>query len=307
MLALAAVIVLWLAYLIAVPLFAWSDVGRVDAEPEGNRPSETPGTTYLLVGSDSRKGLSREQDKQYGTGGVGDVGARTDSILMLHVPDGDGPNLLLSIPRDSQVNIPGHGTQKINAAFAIGGPKLLVRTIEQDTGVRIDDYVEIGFAGFVDIIDAVNGITICPKQAIKDKKANLNIKAGCQDADGPTALGYARSRYGQQQGDIDRALHQREVVAATAGEVVSPSTFLLPWRYWSVWFAGAESLRVGDNVGLWDMQRFARAMRGGNSKQCVVPIINLAVTWDPVKAPRLFKQIREDDTSAIRCTARLGS
>ena len=104
---------------------------------------------------------------------------------MLHVPDNDGPNLLLSIPRDSYVTIPGHGENKINAAFAFGGPKLLVKTVEQNTGVRIDNYVEIGFAGFVDVVDAVGGITVCPETAINDPKAgNLKLKKGCQEVDG---------------------------------------------------------------------------------------------------------------------------
>ena len=106
------------------PLWAWSNIEKVDADPAGARPAEQPGTTYLLVGSDSRKGLSAAENKRLGTGGVGDVGQRTDTIMLLHT--GDGPSLLLSIPRDSLVDIPGRGTTKINSAFAIGGPRLLV-------------------------------------------------------------------------------------------------------------------------------------------------------------------------------------
>ena len=111
----------WLVFLVAVPLWAWSKIEKVDAAPAGARPAEQPGTTYLLVGSDSRKGLSAAENKRLGTGGVGDVGQRTDTIMLLHT--GDGPSLLLSIPRDSLVDIPGHGTTKINAAFALGGPR----------------------------------------------------------------------------------------------------------------------------------------------------------------------------------------
>lgn len=299
------VLVLYLAFLVVVPFIAWQNVNRVDASPDGSRPSDTPGTTYLLVGSDSREGLSDEEQRQLGTKNKVS-GARTDTILMLHVTDSDGPDLLLSLPRDSIVDIPGHGRDKINSAYTVGGPKLLVQTVEKNTGVRVDDYVEIGLGGFVNVIDAVNGIEICPDRALKDKKASLDIKAGCQEADGATALGYARSRKLFAQGDIVRAQHQREVVNATADEVLSVPTFVLPWRYWDVWSSGADSLSVGDNVGVWDMQRFVRAMHGGGSKKCVVPIVDLAVHWDPVKAQKLFQQIRADDTGAIRCSARLG-
>lgn len=113
--------------------------------------------------------------------------------MLLHT--GSGPNLLMSIPRDSLVPIPGHGTTKINAAYAFGGAKLLVKTIEQNTGIRIDQYVEIGLGGVVDIVDAVGGITICPTFDMRDRLAGLNIKKGCQEADGVTALGYARSAH----------------------------------------------------------------------------------------------------------------
>ena len=145
------VLVLWLVFLVAVPLLAWSKIDKVDATPSGDRPSSQPGTTYLLVGSDSREGLTRKQQLAYGVGKA--EGRRTDTIMLLHT--GSGPNMLMSIPRDSIVPVPGHGTTKINAAFAYGGPKLLVKTIEQNTGIRVDDYVEIGFAGFIGVVDAV--------------------------------------------------------------------------------------------------------------------------------------------------------
>ncbi|MCW2756721.1 MAG: cell envelope-related transcriptional attenuator, partial [Nocardioidaceae bacterium] len=105
-------VALWVVFLIAVPFWAWGKLAKVDADPAGDRPADQPGTTYLLVGSDSRAGLSAEQRKKLGTGDA--AGQRTDTIMLLHI--GSGPNLLLSIPRDSLVPIPGHGTTKINAA-----------------------------------------------------------------------------------------------------------------------------------------------------------------------------------------------
>ncbi len=84
---------------------------------------------------------------------------------------------------------------KINAAFSIGGPKLLGETIEHNTGLELDGYMEIGFGGFAQVVDAVGGVNICVKNDMDDPKAHINLKKGCQDMDGPTALGYVRARY----------------------------------------------------------------------------------------------------------------
>lgn len=289
---------LWLVYLVAVPFWAWNKVSSVDAFPAAaDRPAEQGGTTYLLVGSDSRAGLTRAQRRAYGTGS--NEGQRTDTIMLLHV--GAGPDLLMSIPRDSLVDIPGRGTSKINAAYAVGGPKLLTETIEQSTGIRIDHYVEIGFGGFVKMIDAVDGVRICPEKAYVDEDAHLDVKAGCQTADGATALAYSRSRHAQRLGDIDRAKHQREVVGALAGEVASPRSVLDPVRYWKLNTAAASVVTVSDGTGAVAMARFAWAMTriGNGGLTCGVPIANLAVNWDPRRSTQMFRAIINDDTESI--------
>jgi LCP family protein required for cell wall assembly len=292
------VLLLWLVFLLAVPLWAWSQIEKVDAEPDGDRPGAQPGHTYLLVGSDSREGLSKADRGRLGTG-AGE-GRRTDTIMLLHT--GRGPNLLLSIPRDSIVEVPGYGTTKINAAYAYGGPELLVETIEGSTGIRVDSYVEIGFAGFVNVVDAVGGIEICPEQAMRDPLAKLDVEKGCQEVDGPTALGYARSRKISTLGDIDRAQRQREVVSAVGSKAASPWSILNPVRYAGLANAGADSLRLGENTGPFDTVRFAWAMTrvsGDKGLTCGVPIADLAVNWDSERAPRMFKLIREDRTGDI--------
>ncbi|MGI9156907.1 MAG: LCP family protein [Marmoricola sp.] len=294
----AAVLALWLVFLVAVPLIAWSRIEKVDTTPVGSRPAEQGGTTYLLVGSDSRKGLTRKQELGYGVGKA--EGQRTDTIMLLHV--GSGPNLLMSIPRDSIVPIPGHGTTKINAAYAFGGPHLLAATIENNTGIRIDDFVEIGFSGFVDVVDAVGGISICPKANIKDARAALDIKKGCQEVDGKTALGYSRSRHGQRFGDVTRAAHQRQVVSAVGSKAASPWTIINPVRYYRLAMAGASSLQVGKDTGMIATMRFAYAMtrvNGSNGLTCGVPISDLAVHWDPVRSKKLFHLIAEDRTADV--------
>jgi LCP family protein required for cell wall assembly len=278
-------LVAWIAYLIIVPVYAWTTVSKVNAFPAGHRPADQPGTNYLVVGSDARKGLP---------------GRRTDTIMLLHT--GSGPNLLMSIPRDSSVPIPGHGTTKINASFAWGGPRLLVKTVEQNTGIHIDHYVEIGFRGLVHLVDAVGGITICPKTAMKDPLAHLDIPKGCQHADGRTALGYARSRHTSAIGDIGRAEHQREVVSALGSKIVSPWTVINPFRYWHVVTSGAKTVRVSKGTGPLSAAEFAYAMthvNGKNGLTCTVPIADLYVHWDSQRAPRMFKLIRQDRTKDI--------
>lgn len=290
----------WVAFLVAVPVIAVKKIDAVDAFPAQGRPGDQPGTTYLIVGSDSRDGLTKAELKKYGAGGVGDIGQRTDTIMLLHV--GSGKPLLMSIPRDSLVPIPGRGTTKINAAFAFGGPKLLVQTIEENTGLQIDHYVEIGFGGLVKAVDAVDGVEICPTKKMRDKKANLNIPKGCQNADGVTALAYSRSRYVQKFGDITRAQHQREVVTALGKKVVSPWTVINPWRYSGVVNAGTSTLRVSDGTGVVALGQFARAMtkvNGTDGLTCGIPIRDLAVHWDRDRALALLKLIKEDNTDEV--------
>ncbi len=302
-------ILAWLVFLVAVPIWAFASLAKVDAEPNGDRPADSGGTTYLLVGSDSREGLTGPEKADLGTGG-GD-GQRTDTIILLDIPSGDGPTLLLSIPRDSFVTIPGHGENKINAAYSIGGPDLLVNTVERATDIHIDNYIEIGFSGFVEVVDAVGGIEVCPKTSINDPKAGgLKMQRGCQEVDGRTALGYSRSR-AFPRGDITRALHQREVITAVGKQGASWQTIVLPWRYFGVNKAAAETVRVGENVGPIDLARFAWAMaHTGSAKRCVVPYSNLgastsagsAVTWDQERAEALFAAIRAGDTASVDCS-----
>ena len=291
-------LLLWLVFLVVVPLIAWNKVSKVEAMPSGERPGDQPGTTYLLVGSDSRADLSAEERKELGTGGA--TGQRTDTIMLLHT--GSGPNLLMSIPRDSLVEIPGHGTSKINAAYAYGGPQLLVETIEDNTGIKVDSYVEIGFGGFVGLVDAVGGIEICPKEDMVDADANLRIKKGCQEVDGEVALAYARSRHAQELGDLDRAAHQREVVSAVGNEAVSPWSVINPFRWWNLNMAAADFVNIDEDTGPVTAAKFAAAMTqvdGENGLTCGVPISDLAVHWDEARAERMFQKIQQDDTASI--------
>jgi LCP family protein required for cell wall assembly len=305
------IVLLIVAMLIAVPLYAWSRIDKLDAMPTGERPAETPGTTYLMVGSDAREDLSRAERARLHTGGNAGP-ARTDSIMLMHVPK-SGPTVLISIPRDSAVNIPGvEGKQKINAAFN-KGPAALIQTIENNTGLRIDHYVEVGFGGFASVIDSVGGIKMCLPKAMNDDKAHINLPAGCQQLDGVNALGYVRSRHADGKNDFGRTERQRQMVGAVAKKAASPSTFLNPVRYYNVATKGVDALTVDKDMSLFDFIRFARGMQaisGSGGVALSVPTSDDnfqlccnrgdAVKWDTAKAKALFNALKEDKTSGLK-------
>lgn len=297
---LGILVLAWIVFLVAVPVWAWGKIATVDAEPGGARPGEQPGKTYLLVGSDSRRGLTKAEQKELSTGGDGGGRGRTDTIMLLHT--GDGPTVLMSIPRDSLVDIPGYGRTKINAAYAYGGPKLLVKTIERNTDIRVDDYVEVGFGGLVKVVDSLGGVEICPKDDIKDKDSGLDVKKGCQSADGATALAYSRNRHTYATQDIGRVQAQREVLGSIASEAKSPWTIVNPLRYQKVAAGASGSLTIGDNVGPISLGRFALSLSSamsGKGLNCTVPLRDFAVTWDAERAPKMFDLIAKDQTDKI--------
>lgn len=297
--------VLWLVFTVAVPFFAWTKVDKVAFEPDGDRPGDQPGSTTLMVGSDSRLDLSAAERKELSTGNA--TGELTDTIMLLH--SGDGPDVLLSIPRDSIVEMPGHGQSKINSAYARGGPELLVQTIENETGIRIDEYVEIGLGGVAGVVDAVGGIEVCPKEAIEDRLAGLDIAKGCQEVDGTVALAYSRSRKQSAYGDLDRVQRQREVVAAIGDKVVSPWTVLNPVRWWRLNNSVPGFFGFGDSTSTIDAARWARAMTkvgGPDGLTCTMPVTDSsAETWDRERAEPIFQAFIEDETDTItkkQCT-----
>lgn len=305
--ALVVLVLLTLVWLVGVPAYAWSQVARVDDTPAGRRPADQPGETFLLVGSDSREGLSKAEEKKLGTGSV--AGQRTDTIMLVYRPV-TGKPVLVSLPRDSYVAIPGNGKNKINAAYAIGGPDLLVQTVEQDTGLRVDGYAEVGFGGFVSVIDALDGIRMCVPAAIKDRDSHLDLPKGCQTLDGTTALGYVRMRKADPRGDLGRVERQRQMLAAVAAKAASPATVLDPVRYWRLCTSTASAVKIGQDTTLTGTARAALALRtvsAGDGLTLTVPVANpgysspvgSAVLWDESAAADMFAQIARGDTSKL--------
>jgi LCP family protein required for cell wall assembly len=172
----------------------------------------------LLVGSDSRTGLTRRQLGRIQTVKV--PGRRTDTIMILHVSPRRDKAVMVSLPRDLRTTIDGR-TSKINAAFALGGPGLLVRTVEQTTGLPINHYAEIDFAGFLDVVDALDGITLCNRSGhrLDDPYANLHMGPGCKDMRGIQALAFVRARH--VDSDFGRIGRQQEFMRAVVAKLES--------------------------------------------------------------------------------------
>jgi LCP family protein required for cell wall assembly len=290
---------------VLVGLAVWVDsrLNRVDALADyQGRPAATPGTDWLIVGSDSRQGLDETRRRELGTGQA--AGRRADTMMLLHIPRGTGKPVLVSLPRDSYVPIPGRGRNKLNAAYAFGGPQLLARTVEQVTGIRIDRYMEVGFDGFASVVDAVGGVQICPDRAMRDPVAGLNVKAGCQVVGSKQALAYVRTRAGGR-GDLDRVERQQEFLGSLIGKSTSPGVLLNPFRSVPLLLRGTEAVAVDRAAHVWNLVRFPFAMRAissGGGVATTVPVAGTAtfpgagsvVQWDRDRALALFEALQRD-------------
>lgn len=284
-----ACVLLMLAWPVFLMIDANSHLKKIDAL---SGAANTSGTTYLLAGSDSRADGSVPDDTE---------GQRADSIMLVHVaPNGQTSNI--SLPRDTYVEIPGYGWDKLNASYAYGGPALLVKTVEKLTGLTVDHYAEIGMGGVSNIVDAVDGVNLCFDLSVEDERSELNWEAGCHDADGKTALAFARMRYSDPRGDIGRAERQRQVVSKTVSKAMKPATLLNPMSALRVERAGASAFTVDQDSSVIDVARLVLAFREAqNSGMTGVPPIESlgyatsagsAVLLEDTTAPDFFAKLR---------------
>ncbi len=269
--------------------------------------ADTSGTTWLLAGSDSREGLTKAEQKELRTGK--DEGSqRTDTLMVIHIAD-DGTPTLVSLPRDSYVIIPAHTAldglpvtdrrNKINTAYGKGGPPLLVETVERNTGLHIDHYMEIGFKGIRDITNAVGGVNMCIPADVTDENSGLNLLAGCQELDGRNALAYVRMRYADPKGDLGRVERQQQFLSSIMKKVATPAVLLNPISMWKLVDASANSVNVGAGDSVRDLANLAIAMRSlanGKGTLMTVPVATAeaitaagsSVIWDEIAARELF-------------------
>lgn len=296
-----ALTVLLLGFCTVIGTAFWLDgrlhhVNAVNDYPD--RPAPGSGTNWLLVGSDSRQGLTPAQEAELTTGGdIGD--GRTDTILLVHIPafyDG-GAATMISLPRDSYLPIPENGSNKLNAAFSLGGAALLTQTVEQATGLRIDHYAEIGFSGFASVVDAIGGVSLCLDEAIDDPLAGVDLAPGCQILNGPNALGYVRSR-ATPRADLDRMTHQRAFMAALFHRMSSPAVWANPFRWYPLATSTADAITIAEGDHSWNLAQLGWAL-AGSVQNLTIPIGSFSsnwagdiVTWDQDASARLFDALR---------------
>ena len=298
-----------LAYLGFYLVLGYHAASSLDKMPAASNVAlaDTAGTNWLLVGSDSREGLTKAERKELRTGK--DEGSqRTDTIMIINI-DESGKPTLVSLPRDSYVTIPAHialdgsaiedRKNKINTAYGKGGAPLLVETVERNTALHIDHYMEVGFKGIRDITDAVGGVNMCVPADVTDENSGLNLLAGCQELDGKNALAYVRMRYADPMGDLGRIERQQQFLSSVMKKVATPAVLLNPISMWKLVDAGTASVKVGEGDSVIDVGTLARAMRGlsnGNGTLTTVPVSQTdantaagsSVIWDDSAARELF-------------------
>ena len=259
-------------FVIAWPLYLWylvdSQLNRVDAL---SALPASEGETWLIAGSDQRSDGSDGGVKQPWV-----QGARADSIMLLRKVNGVAE--LVSLPRDTAVEIPGHGLNKLNASYAFGGPKLLVKTVEGVSGVKVDHYVEVTMGAVTQLVDAAGGVELCLDYDVADADSALKWKSGCHQADGATALAFSRMRHQDPRGDIGRAERQRQVVSKLSRTLITPSTFLNPLKQRNLANAGASNLTCDSDSGAWALGKMLFAYRSASSSDLtgVPPIARMA-------------------------------
>ena len=251
---------LWVRHALGnnVETFADPFAGLATRAPQqAVQKGQKPATNFLVLGSDSR--ISAGDPSQW------EVGAqRTDAIMIVQV-SGDRKRVsVMSIPRDSWVDVPGHGQAKINAAYAYGGPSLTIQTVEQLTGIHIDHFVIADFESFKNLTDEIGGVTINLKTP--QTLAGTEFNAGAQLLDGEQALAYTRERKTLPNGDFDRVNRQQAWMRAIVAQALSNSTLSSPSKLYSFLHAVTGTMAVDEGFTIDDMQSLALEMRSLRSK-----------------------------------------
>lgn len=259
-------------------------------------------TNVLVLGSDQRNVVDKDQRSERQFRGSG--GKLSDTMLLVHISAEAEQAVVMSIPRDLRVEIPGHGTQKINAAYSIGGPNLAIKTVRRLTGIPINAYVEVNFAGFQGIIDAVGGVEVCVKQAYDDPKSGLKIpKAGCYDMDGDQALSWVRARNIDPRADLGRVERQQQFLRLLMRKVKSLG-FLLRWDKVLALAGALEDGVVLDGDIDLNLARSAASKLSGSQKKVDFRIVPNDSTYiggvsyliaREDEAAALFRAIRRDE------------
>ena len=285
----------------------------IDKRPE----KKSTAMNYLLVGSDTREGLSKAELKALRVGSVATAaGKRSDTMLLVHISKARDKAVMISIPRDTFALIPEHTSKtgklipavhsKINSSFNWGGAPLLIQTIEEMTDLKIDHYIEINFAGFARIVDSIGGVEVCTKKNINDPKSHLVLEAGVHTLNGIESLKYVRTREFDGMGDLGRMQRQQAFMSAVLRKATSAGVLLNPVTIASFINSALSAVTTDSELKNSDLIALAKQMKSlstSSVRTLTVPLSDLnyysngvtsAVLWDPVLAPQLWTRLRED-------------
>ncbi|HEY3953395.1 MAG TPA: LCP family protein [Streptosporangiaceae bacterium] len=279
----------------------------------GHQPPAYDGSeNILVVGSDSRGGSNKKF-------GANVQGQRSDTMLILHIRPNHKGAVVVSLPRDTEVPViacsadglgdpgqpdsPGQ-TEMLNATYAYGGPPCLWKTIEQQTGIRINHYLGLTFTGFEKVINDIGGVDVCLPEAIKDPKSGINLTAGRHHVMGSQALAFWRERYVGEGSDIQRIQRQQYLMAALIQEVKSGKLLTDYTKLYSVLHDTAKALTTDDGLSFGALVSLAEDLKGltNQSVQFVTapngadPTDQNRVIWEQPEANKLFYAIAHDIT-----------
>lgn len=321
----------WVALCLSVLLFAVAGIGyALFRKYDGNihripglsqalpglvKPAAAPhdARNVLLVGSDTRDTTGTQFQ---GKGKEFTTGQRSDTVILAHLYGGSDQAQLVSFPRDSYVTIPAftdpktgkvypQHSAKLNSAIEEGGPALLIATIERLTDIRVDNYVQIDFAGFQSMVEKLGGVEICLTHDAKESNSGIDLKAGRQTVKGAQALAFVRQRYGLPNGDIDRIRRQQAFIASITRKVLSSGTLLDPFKLNNFLNAATRSVQVDDTLsasGLTSLALRLKSFNAGGVSFTTLPFTDISaerdhqsvVLLDQRKMQVLFTELRND-------------
>ena len=284
----------------------------------GKRPPQysTAAMNILVIGSDSRAGTSG----QFGSAQA-IAGARSDTMMLLHILPQHHGAVVISFPRDSLVPVigcdadgqgdPGQkaqpgGTEMLNATFSAGGAACLWKTLEATTGIFINHFLEINFGGFQSVVNDLGGVNVCLPEAIKDPASGLNLTAGPHHVTGAQALAFVRERHIGEGSDLQRIQRQQFFMAALLQEIDTQKTMSDVPQLYAIARDVAKTLTTDSGLSVSTMLNLAQSMKGLTSKGVQftqVPVIQdpndpNRVLWQQPQATQLFSAVAHDQSVA---------
>lgn len=288
--------------------------------------SSTGAQNLLLIGSDSREGANAKGTQSKGANFI--TGQRADTVILIHLYGKSEKVELVSFPRDSWVEIPAYTNPKtgnrrdahfgrLNSAFSLGGPSLLIATIEQASGVRVDHFLQLDFTGFKEMVNKLGGVDICLTRPAKEPKSRIDLAAGRHHIDGDVALAFVRQRYRLPNADIDRIARQQQLMGSLANKVLSAGTLLNPLRLNSFLDVATGSLVVDETLSNDDIRDLALRLRHFSASDVLfttVPVADLnarrngalVVLLDQPKLEVLFDSLRRDQPPSTEASTPTG-